>query len=365
MRSMIHRACLAALLGAYTCASSAIEPPQRPSWGMGVRGSWGWFSPHHASMWYLVERHAIMGELFYQRPFSGRLRWHHDHASPAWGIGLMGTDAGSPRHLGWVSRVLPYLDLPLGHAQDLALHARVGWGLAWIADPYDEGENDRQVAIGSHVNAAVLIALEVQKRMGRDLWGLGMALDHQSNGSLQVPNLGVNLVTFGLSWTMGLGKDRAFEPATDTLINEVGSWHTEVMGAWGFQEVEPIGSGKRTTVSASATVYRRATSKFAWGAGGDVFNKGSLRARDPGLEHASRSELTQVGIHLGLAYCLGGMSLVLDPGFYLMTPVEERSRMYQRIGMRQRIGRHFFANLTLKTHFGAADHFELGLGYRW
>lgn len=362
---MVRRHILGVVWFVAALCTNAQADGAHARWGLGVRGSWGWFSPHHSSMWYLVERHAFMGEVFYQRPFSGRRQWHHDRGAPEWGIGLMGTDAGSPHHIGWVARALPYLVLPIGRARDLGLHARVGWGLAWIAEPYDREVNHRQVAIGSHINAAVLLAIELQKRVGRDRFGLGIALDHQSNGSLQVPNLGINLVSVGLSWNMGVGSDHALEAATDTVSDEVGAWRTEVMAAWGYQEIEPIGSGKRTVIAVSATMYRQTSPVFAWGGGADVFNKGSLRDRDPELANVPLTDLTQAGLHIGVAYCIGGLALVLEPGCYVITPVEERSRLYQRIGMRQRIGKHVFANLTLKTHFGAADHFELGLGYRW
>src|SRR5262245_13263921 len=80
---------------------------------IGLRGSWGWLSPHHVHMWNLVERHAVLGEVFYQRRFSGAKPWHLDHKEPSWGVGLMVTDAGSPELLGRVARLLPYYDLPL------------------------------------------------------------------------------------------------------------------------------------------------------------------------------------------------------------------------------------------------------------
>ncbi len=336
-----------------------------PAWRLGLRGNWGWLSPHHASMWYLVEQHAIMGEVFYERPFSGKLDWHHDYVRPLWGLGFLLTDAGSPTNLGRVARLLPYFDLPLARGHKTSLNARIGWGLGWVQHPYDRSDNHRQLAIGSHVNAAVILALEVQRTIGRDLIGIGASLDHQSNGSLQVPNLGINLVTLNISWRHGFGEMRTFRTPADTLHTDVRGWTTEVMTAWGYQEVEPFGSGQHSVFILSGSMYRRFAPKSSFGAGVDLFNKASLTIRDPELADGPRAALTQLGAHIGYVLHFGDLSILIDQGVYLVSPIDEATALYQRIGMRQRFCRRFFANLSLKTHFGAADHFELGIGYHW
>ena len=342
-----------------------VLPEEAPSWRLGLRGSWGWLSPHHASMWYLVESHALMGELFYERPFSGKLGWHHDYARPSWGVGLLLTDAGSPTHLGTVSRMLSYLDLPLVRGARTSFNARIGWGLGWVQDPYDRRDNHRQLAIGSRVNAAVILALELQRTIGRDILSVGASLDHQSNGSLQVPNLGINLVTVNISWRHGFSEMRTFAIPTDTSRMASHGWTTQVMTAWGYQEVEPFGSGKHSVFILSGSMYRRTTPKSSFGAGVDLFNKASLTIRDPELADRSRSALTQLGAHIGYVLHFGDLSILIDQGVYLVSPIDEQTALYQRIGIRQLFCRRFFANLSLKTHFGAADHFELGLGYQW
>jgi hypothetical protein len=39
--------------------------------------------------------------------------------------------------------------------------------------------------------------------------------------------------------------------------------------------------------------------------------------------------------------------------------------VYQRIGIRYRTGRHLLWNMSLKSHYAVADHWEFGVGYRW
>jgi hypothetical protein len=37
--------------------------------------------------------------------------------------------------------------------------------------------------------------------------------------------------------------------------------------------------------------------------------------------------------------------------------------LYHRAGLRYAIGKNFYAQLTLKTHFAKADYGEIGMGY--
>lgn len=333
--------------------------------GVGLRGSWGWLSPHHVHMWYLVERHAIAGEVFYQRAFSGRKPWHHDYKDPSWGIGLMTTDAGSPELIGRVIRLLPYYDLPLFAEGRTTVAFRFGWGLGSVEHPHDQATNNQQTAIGSRTNAAVLFALEVRRRIGRYHVGADLALDHLSNASMVQPNLGINLVTVGLSVRCAVPGPRPLPMPRDTMPSWRRGRTTELILAWGTQEVESYEGTRAPVLSAAASMLWRISPKSSFGFGFDLFNKEVLRVKDPELHDAPWIDLTQVGAHGSYRLHFGGMAIVVEQGVYLYTPVEEEIALYQRLGMRQDLTSHLAAGLSLKTHFGAADHFELGLGYRF
>ena len=136
------------------------------------------------------------------------------------------------------------------------------------------------------------------------------------------------------------------------------------MGNLGWTEVYPLESGRRSVYSASASVVRRVTAKSAVGGGVDLFNKGTVPVMDEQLADRPRIAYTQLGVHAGHAMLFGAMTLYIDVGTYLHTPVEERAPVFTRVGMRHRVGERLFANFTLKSHFFVADHFELGIGYR-
>lgn len=334
-----------------------------PRWQPGARLHGGFLAAHHESLWIMVDRLAWAAELHVERPFSGRKEWHGTYGVARWGIGAMWLDAGSDM-LGPAFRVLPYLALPVLPGERWQLEARVGWGLGVVRGPFDRVENFKQHAVGSRLNLAVQLAACMRRSWGLHALEAGLALDHLSNGAMQRPNLGINVITLHTGYTHRFGG-----PAFRSAVRD-SSWHGErliifAMANMGWNEAFPVGSGRRPVLSLSASAYRRLSPKSAVGFGLDLFHKGSLRISAPELADSPAAGLLQAGVHVGYNMLLGGMALQFETGTYLHTPVPERAAIYTRVGMRQQLTHRLFANLSLKSHFFVADHFEIGLGYRF
>ena len=123
--------------------------------------------------------------------------------------------------------------------------------------------------------------------------------------------------------------------------------------------------GQYSVYSFSGDASWRVGRKGGLGMGPDVFNKGSLPTIDPRLEGDPRIGFTQVGIHGSGALLMGRSELLFHFGAYVHSPAQESKPVYQRFGVRHRMGRHLLASICLKTHFTTADHWEFGVGYRW
>lgn len=332
-------------------------------WSLGTRAYGGFLAPHHKSVWIMVDRHAVAGELFLQRPFSGAKKWHAHYVHPRWGLSLLAMDPGSTR-AGAAVRLLPYLELPLIAPGHWELNTRIGWGLGLVQNPFQRVDNFKQHAIGGHLNLAAQWAFSVRRNWGRNALDLGISLDHLSNGSMQQPNLGINVASLALGYMWNTGAPAPLPAMPDTTWSRTSRTEVLVMGNVGWTEVYPLESGRRSVFSASASVVRRITAKSAVSGGLDLFNKGTVPVMDEQLADRPRLAYTQAGIHAGYAMLFGAMTLYMDVGTYLHTPVEERAPVFTRVGMRHRVGERLFANFTLKSHFFVADHFEVGLGYR-
>ncbi|MDX9750370.1 MAG: acyloxyacyl hydrolase, partial [Flavobacteriales bacterium] len=330
---------------------------------VGMRLHGGFILPHHKSVHILQDRHALGGEVHVQRWFSGGRPWHGHYRRPAWGVSALWMRTGSG-HMGNAVRVLPYLELPLTAPGGWELAFRTGWGVGLVQHPFHRVENHKQHAVGSHVNIAAQGALAVRRHLGRHAVDAGIALDHLSNGSMQQPNLGVNIASLSVGWSYRLGDAPPPAPVPDTAWHAAGRRWAEVMVNGGTNEVGSVGTGRGAVVALAASVYHRASAKSAVGAGIDVFNKATAAIVDTALAGRPALARTQAGVHAGYALLFGRLALHAEVGTYIRSPLQESAPIYTRIGMRHTFARRFFANFSLKSHFFVADHFELGLGYR-
>jgi hypothetical protein len=334
-------------------------------WSIGSRLHYGYLWPHRPSSWILVEGHALAYELFAEREVSGARQWHHEYLLPTYGIGVLYTDLANPERIGSAVRVLPYLHLPLvrGGCSDVGL--RVGWGIGYVTKSYDRTDNTKQIAIGSQVNAAIQFMLEYRYRVRRTQLNAGLGVDHWSNGAYRMPNLGLNMLGINLGISYALGDVPAYEARPDTAPFRASGRTQSIVAAFGICESTLPLSGQYSAYSLNAQVEWQVSRKSGVAAGIDVFNKGTLVNIDADMVDEPRIMYTQFGAHGGYALLLGASSLYVQVGAYLYTPVEDEGPVYHRIGLRHRAGKHLLLNMSLKSHYAVADHWEIGAGYTW
>lgn len=332
---------------------------------VGVRGHYGFLWGHRSNSWVLVERHSAAWELFAERQVNGDRPWHSDYLLPVYGMAVLYTDLGSPGRIGAALRLLPYLRLPVLKGGQGSFGLRVGWGIGYVARPFDRLENGKQIAIGSQLNTALQLMAEYRRNIGRCTMSLGLGLDHWSNGAYRLPNLGLNYVStsFGVGCRLGRTEPQlvpAASPEAHTLPHE---WR--IVAAVGINESGAPYSGQRSVFVLQGTRGWSISRRSVLSAGMDVLNKGTLAIVQPQLADRTRAALTQVGVHGGYALLFGRGELFVQLGAYAYTPAPDRRAMYQRIGMRYRSGERILWNISLKSHSAVADHWEFGVGYRW
>ncbi|MBK8500630.1 MAG: acyloxyacyl hydrolase [Flavobacteriales bacterium] len=288
---------------AIAVASSASA--QQP-WSIGARGHYGFLWPHRPSSWILVDGHAPAVELFAERMVKGDRPWHHDYALPSFGIGVLYTGMANPDRIGAGVRVVPYLFLPFAAHDGSGFGIRIGWGVGYIAKPFDRTENTKQIAIGSRLNTAIQIMPEYRYDAGR--WGLsvGLGIDHWSNGSFKLPNLGLNYLSASVGGRYALGPP-ASAPPQPTVFDQrdapLREWSI-VVSAFVSETARPL-SGQHSVFIATGQRQWQVSSKSHLMAGMDLFNKGVLSTVHPEMKERERIEYTQLGVHGGYALGFG------------------------------------------------------------
>lgn len=334
---------------------------QEPAWAVGVRGGYGYLIAHHDNLKRMVAGHIPSAEVFYERRMNGKRAWHHRYAMPTWGIGFWAADLRA-EELGNGFRLTPYVAFPLAHGELSALHLRFGWGIGYISRPFDREANYKGQAIGSSFNVNMPLGLEYSRRFGHTELGVGLCIEHQSNGAFKVPNLGINVPSVQLSLKHHFGTEAAIDTARTAL--QVRPWTLIGYVTLGVKETFPV-NGEKFLCYAAVVAYQKPISPKVMLEGGlDYFHNGALNARAERLSEPLPPTLHQVGVHIGGGLMLDKMTIIWQAGGYVYNAFPDDGFMFNRVGLRHRLGKRWLINLTLKTHLATADHFELGVGYR-
>ncbi len=337
---------------------------QQP-WSIGARGSYGLLWPHRQDLWILIEKHSFAVELFAEKQVNGDKPWHQYYKGPSYGVGLLLVNFANPDKIGTAARFLPYLYLPFSNKGKDSFGIRLGWGLGFIAKPYDRRENPKQIAIGSNINMAILLMAEYHRSFGRNSIMAGFGIDHWSNGSFKQPNLGINYLALNIGISRTLGSVVPYIHRPDTSCYKCPNHTQSVVFGLGVNETVRPYHGQYTAYSISGQVQWRVSRKSALAAGADIFNKGTLMSNDESEEKRTRIEYTQFGLHGEYALVLGQNEIYFQMGAYIYSPIPDESKVFHRVGYRYKAGKHILLNFSLKSHYAVADHFEIGMGYKW
>lgn len=334
-------------------------------WRIGTRAHYGFLWPHRPSSWILVQGHSLATEVFAEHQLLGSKVWHHHYHGPSFGMGFLYAGMADPDRIGAVMRLVPYLHLPLVSGKQSSFGMRLGWGVGYVAKPFERRDNTKQIAIGSKVNTAILIMAEYRIRYGRTMLSTGLGIDHWSNGSVALPNLGLNLLSANVGVSYSLGEPVEYVHVQDTMQLERPRRTHSVVGAFAMSETGRPESGQYSVYSVIGQVQWRLTKKSGVCAGVDLFNKGALGTLYPELKEESRMAYTQAGVHGGYALLFGRGELMLQMAYYVYTPKPEAEKFFHRLGCRYTVGKHLVAHVGLKSHYAVADHWEFGFGYTW
>lgn len=312
------------------------------TWSQGI------LVPHRASIRAMRERPARSVQVAWVR--EGQGLWSCMRENPRWGVAARWTDTGAPQYIGSQANLLGFASLSCARS----LRLRLGGGVGWTQSPWDANspEGRQRVVIGSPFNAAIEVSL------GRELpfittrpadhWGWQLAFSHQSNASVTQPNLGTNVLTFGIqtSWTAA----RAIRPLPNDTTAVLSVLPAPIQG-W----LVHAGVGRRQP----APLSQRETT---W-EGGIDWRWGGLRAGAivGGLAFC-RPQQWGAGLHAGVQLRFHRVQVDLVHGRCLKRWQPEEAS-YNRVVFRLFSGGPWWVHLGLLTHGFRAHHPTLGVGW--
>lgn len=332
--------------------------------GAGFRWHGGFLFAHHPDMRHLVSRHFSAWEVNYQRRFSGEKDWHHDYLLPSWGISALVMPVIDDR-VGSAFAAFPYYYLPLTRGQKLNLNLKLGAGLGLLTKRFDREVNNKNIAISTKANAALQLGLDLRIRLHPHVeWSNGVFITHFSNGAVRMPNLGLNFLTVssGVSYRFGPEQESEVQKQ-DYYYNPRIYW--SLFAGGGLKQSQVLQGNVLPAVSLQLLGERRLSRKFSVGAGAEFNYNAALplayEAKDLVADNAAA---LRGGLLLSGALHFGKMEILAQMGGYVLDPGLIDGRFFNRFGLRHQLNKRVKLNLTLRTHYAKADHFELGVVYR-
>ena len=257
------------------------------------------------------------------------------------------------------------LEMPFYQSQHWELGAFFDFGLSYLTNTYDSVSNPDNLFIGSHLNALISLGFSVNWHVSdRTTLYSQLAFSHSSNGTVQLPNKGINIARMELGAKVNFRDYSVKDMATPVLEDkEVANRPYNSI----FINLSPVYNSSRKTwdhyFSASASIgYRRKFhSCFAYGAGVDFMYDASLEtAHEPNL---LQNDFAVSGYGLLEAYW-GRFSLRGAVGYYAWRGCDFTLPFYERIGVYYSFGRHdnHYFGASIKAHAAHAQFLELTYG---
>jgi hypothetical protein len=320
----------------------------------------GFLAPHHPEIAYLVNDHTkgLQADLAWKT--DGSKDWHHAFNFPTWGLTFNAYDLSSP-YLGSAASARLFIDLPLNPKKTLSFKMSIGGG--YVEKPFDLDDNYLNTSIGSLVNSALSFELMSRITLSEKFALIpGFGIHHFSNGALQLPNSGINLVMLKLVLEYDPGNfqtpEREKRPLTEKY-NEI-----FVGASAGAKRILPIGGKLYFAGNVFGIWQRRISQKSSIGAELGLNYNSSLQDRttDNGRSTDPADNYRP--------YLLALYQLHFDPfglrfqgGSYLFPKFKDDGLIFLRYHLLYNMEQYqiFFG---LKSHFAKADHFELGIAYK-
>lgn len=333
---------------------------------------YGFLIPHHKEM-HILNAHFPSFEINLSQATFGKSRWEYMYNYPIVGLSFWFSDLGSSPYLGKAYALYPFINFPLTERRKGTLSFRLGVGLGYISKPFDRIENYKNIALGSHLNAAVNLLFEYSRRIDeRFYFNAGLGLTHFSNGSIKTPNFGINIPAVSAGIAFRLNRENPYQKSK--LIPELYPFEFDgkkffdlnLSLAGGLKNMDQEYGKKYTAFSFSGNAYKRISYKSKIGLGFDFSYDGSdvfiLERRNIPLN--SKTEIIRPGVNIAYELIMSRFSIVLNLGMYLSGKERSNGDLYEKLAFKIHLTDKIFTNLTLKAHAARADYLALGIGYK-
>jgi Lipid A 3-O-deacylase (PagL) len=339
-------------------------PAPRAPFVVGAYAQGSIIMAHTYAIRHLVASHPTGFEVNLQRQTTGAAPWHGWYKFPKIGLALTYYDFHNPV-LGYVFSASPYISKSISRGPKHDFSFRLGAGLAYLTNPYNQETNHKNTIASSALNATLQFRFEYDYALTPHLGLLvGAGLNHYSNGATTKPNFGVNLPSVVLGLNYHQQRPVPTVNANAPAPAEVGRTFFNVSTSLGFKQRTEGDKQKYLVHSVTLAVGRRMNRKSNLLLGLEGFNDRSLKAtlNDTTRAGGPQPDVKKAGIFVGHELLFGRLAFDSHLGFYVYAPYKSSTPYYERLGLKYHFTNLLFGAVDLKIHRGAADVIEFKIG---
>lgn len=286
--------------------------------------------------------------------------WRDYYNHPEIGVSYLFMDLGYQKVLGYTHCFYPYISFPFTkYSNSISIDLKVGLGLSYATKVYESISNPLNVAISSHINMYASLGLEVGFKVSNRLnTSIGVFGSHLSNGAIKKPNYGINILTGNI----GINYKLTSKPKINKKTANYGYDNSRclVVIGGGIKEANKPGGSKHGVGSLSLEYSKTYKTYFRYGSSIDYMYDASTikHFRDDSVKYNSKLKASKVGVTIMSEMALNRLSAFANLGIYLYNHDKQNDLLYQRIGLRYRMSKSFYSQISLKSHLNVADYIE-------
>lgn len=304
----------------------------------------------------------------------GKHKWERAYNYPIIGMTFFYSGIGNNPSLGQAYALMPYVNFPLIKNSAFTFGFRFALGLGYLTQRFDRLTNYKNLAIGSHFNAAVNLMLEARYKVNYYLTLTGgVSLQHFSNGSLKLPNYGINtpLVNVGVAYrpvkeNRNIG-DRFYAPVEPFSVILTRSIEFNIGAMVGWKDMQAVLGERYTVLHLYENTMIQISRKSKVGIGLDLsYDPSQVTILEMnGTPVENKLSVVRPGINAAYELVVSKLGVLFNLGGYLGGKETSNGPLYEKISVQYNFSKNFFASVMLKVHWGRADYIGWGLGYKF
>ncbi|WP_224997255.1 acyloxyacyl hydrolase [Cesiribacter sp. SM1] len=331
---------------------------------VGLQGHYGFIIPHSSTIREVADSNPWGIEADLSFHFTSAKAWQYLQGYPRLGASLAYYNFNNPDVLGNAYSLVFYAEPFLSAHKNFSVSFRLGGGVAYLTNPYDEETNPQNLFYSTRFSFPLVANLMANYRLNELLLiRAGGTYQHISNGGINQPNKGINYptATLGINYAIRPATFIERQPQSEEEQGDKQNYLLALIGSRHDRTDQP--EEQANLIGVAAYVSQRIGRISAVTAGAEWIADYTIKKE---LESRGEDKDFQRGALLaGHELQIGRIRFNQQLGVYVYAPHKGRDPVYQRWGLEYHTPKLLFFGINLKAHRHVAEFLDVRVGVRF